>query len=116
VANNLNDVLIPQFKKTFTLNDWQSGLVQSAFYMGYFVLALPAAMVMRRFGYKSAVVLGLAAVRRGRAAVLSGRPGARIFLVPGRPVRDRQRPGLPGDLGQSADDGAGRPGQAPSSA
>jgi FHS family L-fucose permease-like MFS transporter len=60
VANNLNDVLIPQFKKTFTLNDWQSGLVQSAFYMGYFVLALPAGMVMRRFGYKSAVVLGLA--------------------------------------------------------
>ncbi len=59
VANNLNDVLIPQFKKTFTLNDWQSGLVQSAFYMGYFVLALPAGMVMRRFGYKSAVVLGL---------------------------------------------------------
>lgn len=59
VANNLNDVLIPQFKKTFTLNDWQSGLVQSAFYMGYFVLALPAGMVMRRYGYKSAVVLGL---------------------------------------------------------
>ncbi|WP_425997550.1 L-fucose:H+ symporter permease [Caulobacter sp. DWR1-3-2b1] len=59
VANNLNDVLIPQFKKTFTLNDWQSGLVQSAFYMGYFVLALPAGMVMRRFGYKSAVVVGL---------------------------------------------------------
>jgi FHS family L-fucose permease-like MFS transporter len=59
VANNLNDVLIPQFKKTFTLNDWQSGLVQSAFYMGYFVLALPAGMVMRRFGYKTAVVLGL---------------------------------------------------------
>ncbi len=59
VANNLNDVLIPQFKKTFTLNDWQSGLVQSAFYMGYFVLALPAGIVMRRYGYKTAVVVGL---------------------------------------------------------
>lgn len=59
IANNLNDVLIPQFKKTFTLNDLESGLVQSAFYMGYFLLALPAGMVMRRFGYKSAVVFGL---------------------------------------------------------
>jgi len=68
VANNLNDVLIPQFKKTFTLNDWQSGLVQSAFYMGYFVLALPAGMVMRRFGYKAAVVLGL--VLYGAGALL----------------------------------------------
>ncbi|MDC7685068.1 L-fucose:H+ symporter permease [Asticcacaulis sp. BYS171W] len=59
VANNLNDVLIPQFKKAFVLTDLQSGLVQSAFYMGYFLLALPAAFVMRKFGYKSAVVLGL---------------------------------------------------------
>lgn len=59
IANNLNDVLIPQFKKTFTLNDLQSGLVQSAFYMGYFLLALPAGMVMRRYGYKAAVVFGL---------------------------------------------------------
>jgi len=59
IANNLNDVLIPQFRKTFTLNDWQSGLVQSAFYMGYFLLALPAGVVMRRLGYKAAVVLGL---------------------------------------------------------
>ena len=59
IANNLNDVLIPQFKKAFILTDLQSGLVQSAFYMGYFLLALPAALVMRRFGYMSAVVLGL---------------------------------------------------------
>jgi FHS family L-fucose permease-like MFS transporter len=59
LANNLNDVLIGHFKKTFTLNDLQSGLVQSAFYAGYFFLAMPAAFFMRRFGYKAAVVLGL---------------------------------------------------------
>jgi FHS family L-fucose permease-like MFS transporter len=59
VANNLNDVLIPHFKKAFFLTDLQSGLVQSAFYLGYFLLAVPAAMLMRRFGYKQAVVLGL---------------------------------------------------------
>jgi len=59
VANNLNDILIKQFKKAFTLTDFQSVLVQSAFYIGYFLLALPASVVMRRFGYKTAVVIGL---------------------------------------------------------
>lgn len=59
-ANNLNDVLIAQFKKAFVLSDFGAGLVQSAFYLGYFLVALPAGMYMRRFGYKSAVVFGLA--------------------------------------------------------
>ncbi len=59
VANNLNDILIKQFKKVFELSDFQAGLVQSAFYLGYFTLAVPAAMFMRRFGYKGAIVLGL---------------------------------------------------------
>lgn len=59
VANNLNDVLVAQFKKAFTLSDFQAALVQSAFYLGYFVIALPAGAYMRRYGYKSAVVLGL---------------------------------------------------------
>lgn len=59
LANNLNDILITQFKKAFTLSDFQAGLVQSAFYLGYFLLALPAAIFMRHRGYKGAVVLGL---------------------------------------------------------
>ena len=58
-ANNLNDVLIAQFKKAFVLSDFRAGLVQSAFYLGYFLVAMPAGMYMRRFGYKSAVVFGL---------------------------------------------------------
>ena len=59
VANNLNDILITQFKKAFVLSDFGSGLVQSAFYFGYFALAIPAALAMKRFGYKAAVILGL---------------------------------------------------------
>ena len=59
VANSLNDILIKQFKKAFELSDFQAGLVQSAFYLGYFVFALPAGMFMRRHGYKGAVVAGL---------------------------------------------------------
>ena len=59
VANNLNDILIKQFKKAFELSDFQAGLVQSAFYLGYFVLAIPAGICTRRFGYKGALLIGL---------------------------------------------------------
>lgn len=59
VANNLNDILIKQFKNAFALSDFQAGLVQSAFYLGYFLLAIPAGMCMRRFGFKSAILVGL---------------------------------------------------------
>lgn len=59
IPNNLNDVLIRQFMKSFVMTRLQAGLVQSAFYIGYFLLAMPAALVMRRFGYKSGFLIGL---------------------------------------------------------
>jgi MFS transporter, FHS family, L-fucose permease len=59
IPNNLNDVLIRQFMKSFAITRFQAGLVQSAFYMGYFVLAMPAALLMRKFGYKVGFVAGL---------------------------------------------------------
>ena len=59
IANNLNDVLIRQFMKSFELTRLQAGLVQSAFYIGYFVFSVPAAIVMRRRGYKFGLVTGL---------------------------------------------------------
>jgi FHS family L-fucose permease-like MFS transporter len=59
MANNLNDILIAQFKKAFTLSDFQTSFVQQAFYMGYFLLAVPAALVTRAKGYKTAIITGL---------------------------------------------------------
>src|SRR6267142_1755415 len=59
IPNNLNDVLIRHFMKSFAITRFQAGLVQSAFYMGYFLLAMPAAFLMRRAGYKSGFVIGL---------------------------------------------------------
>lgn len=59
VPNNLNDVLIRQFMTSFAISRFQAGLVQSAFYLGYFVLATPAALLMRRFGYKMGFITGL---------------------------------------------------------
>ena len=59
IPNNLNDVLIRQFMKSFAISRFQAGLVQSAFYLGYFLLALPAGMLMKRFGYKAGFLTGL---------------------------------------------------------
>jgi FHS family L-fucose permease-like MFS transporter len=59
IPNNLNDVLIRQFMKSFAITRFKAGLVQSAFYMGYFLLAMPAALLMRRAGYKAGFVIGL---------------------------------------------------------
>jgi FHS family L-fucose permease-like MFS transporter len=60
IPNNLNDVLIRHFMKSFEISRFEAGLVQSAFYLGYFLLAMPAAFMMRRAGYKSGFVVGLA--------------------------------------------------------
>src|SRR5260370_31301278 len=59
IPSNLNDGLIKQFMKSFEMNRFQAGLIQSAFYLGYFLLALPAALVMRKYGYKTGLVIGL---------------------------------------------------------
>ncbi|HUR19166.1 MAG TPA: hypothetical protein VMZ90_00060, partial [Vicinamibacterales bacterium] len=59
MSNSLNDVLIPQFRKTFLLGDFASSFVQFATFIGYFLFAIPASLFMRRFGYRAAVVMGL---------------------------------------------------------
>jgi FHS family L-fucose permease-like MFS transporter len=59
IPNNLNDILIKQFMKSFELTRFKAGLIQSAFYMGYFLLSMPAALIMRKYGYKTGLVTGL---------------------------------------------------------
>jgi len=59
LPNNLNDILIPQFMKSFELSRLQAGLVQSAFYLGYFLLAMPAALIMDKYNYKTGLIIGL---------------------------------------------------------
>ncbi|MEG3164372.1 L-fucose:H+ symporter permease [Sphingomonas sp. PB2P19] len=83
LANNLNDVLVAHFRSVFRLSDFQSGLVQSAFYLGYFCFAIPAALASERFGYKRAVIGGLLLFAAGAllfwpASVLSSYP---FFLL-----------------------------------
>src|SRR5579863_6629252 len=59
IGVNLNDILIPHLKKAFGLTDFQSSLIQSAFFGGYFLAALPAGYVIQRVGYKKGILIGL---------------------------------------------------------
>ncbi len=59
LSRNLNDVLIPHLKRACKLTDFQSSLVQSAFFGGYFLLALPVGVYIRRFGYRAGMTTGL---------------------------------------------------------
>ena len=58
-CSGLLDNLNKHFQNTLQLSKFQSGFVQNAFYMGYFLMALPAGVVARRFGYKGGIIVGL---------------------------------------------------------
>lgn len=76
---NLNDILIPHLKKLFGLSDFQSSLIQTAFFGGYFLAALPAGWVMRRLGYRGGIVTGLAVCAAGAALFI---PAAAVRAYP----------------------------------
>ena len=59
LANSLNGTLVKQFQTALDLQRWQANIVETAFYAGYFVMALPAGIVMRKYGYKMGILLGL---------------------------------------------------------
>ncbi len=58
-ALNLNPILIPHLKKACRLSDTQSAFIDSASYIAYFLLAIPAGKFMNRYGYKGGIILGL---------------------------------------------------------
>jgi FHS family L-fucose permease-like MFS transporter len=59
MSNNLTDILVQQFKKSFELSTVQAQLVQTAVFLAYGLMAIPAAQFMRRFGYKAGILTGL---------------------------------------------------------
>jgi len=65
LGGNLNDVLIPHLKKVFDLNDFQSALIQVAFFGGYCLSALPAGRLLETIGYKNGIVVGLVTCAAG---------------------------------------------------
>ncbi len=58
-AHNLNPILIPHLKKACQLNDMESAFIDSAFFIAYFLVAIPAGLFMKKRGYKAGICLGL---------------------------------------------------------
>ena len=59
MSNNLTDILVQQFKKSFELSLLEAQLVQTSVFLAYGIMATPAAFLMRRLGYKAGLVIGL---------------------------------------------------------
>lgn len=57
--HNLDPILIAHLRKTFQLTTLQSSLVDSSVYIAYFMMAIPAGLVMKKYGYKAGIIFGL---------------------------------------------------------
>lgn len=58
-ANDITNPMVKSFSKIFRMSVTDGALVQMAFYGGYFVMALPAAIFIRKYSYKSGILMGL---------------------------------------------------------
>ena len=58
-CNGLIDILNKHFQSALHINKYQSGFVQTANYLAYFLMAIPAGLLARRFGYKGGIIIGL---------------------------------------------------------
>ncbi|MEO8737815.1 MAG: L-fucose:H+ symporter permease, partial [Edaphobacter sp.] len=83
MSNNLTDILVRQFQKSFQLSQFSAQLVQTANFFGYFCMAIPAALLMRKWGYKAGMVTGLVMFGAGMVlfwpAAVSGQYS--LFLI-----------------------------------
>jgi MFS transporter, FHS family, L-fucose permease len=65
LTSNLLPTLIPHLKKVCRLSNFQSSLLDTAYWLAYFVMAIPAAMIMKKTSYKIGIVIGLAIAAAG---------------------------------------------------
>ncbi len=56
---NLDPILIPHLRNVFSLSHFQASLVDSAVFIAYFIMAIPAGIIMKKYGYKSGILIGL---------------------------------------------------------
>ena len=97
-AHNLNPILIPHLKKACELSDFQSALIDSAFFMAYFLVALPAGFAMKKWGYKNGILLGLCLFALGAFLFI---PAANTRLFPAGFIYYCQWFNLPGNRCES---------------
>ncbi len=65
LCNSMLDTLNKHFQNSFAINKMQSAFVQNAFYLGYFLMAIPAGLLARRLGYKGGILTGLCIITLG---------------------------------------------------
>ncbi|TCD12208.1 L-fucose:H+ symporter permease [Pedobacter frigidisoli] len=65
MAHNLDSILIPHLKKACNLSNSQSTLIDTSVFLAYFLMAIPAGVLLKRFGYKSTMITGLLAFAFG---------------------------------------------------
>jgi MFS transporter, FHS family, L-fucose permease len=58
-VHNLDPILIPHLKRSFSLTTLEASLVDSAVFIAYFLMALPAGFIMKKYGYKAGIIFGL---------------------------------------------------------
>ncbi len=92
IPNNLNDILIRQFMKSFDINRSSAAAIQIWFYLGYFTLAIPAAQLMRRVRLQDRHRDRACSAGERMLDVLSGGAGGALHVLSGGAVCHRQRP------------------------
>lgn len=65
MAHNLDSILIPHLKKACNLNNRESTLIDTSVFLAYFLMAIPAGMILKKWGYKSTMITGLLAFAFG---------------------------------------------------
>ncbi len=65
LGSSINGILIKHFRDTMYLSRFEAGLVDTAFYLGYFIMAIPAGIITRKIGYKRSILVGLSLFATG---------------------------------------------------
>jgi FHS family L-fucose permease-like MFS transporter len=78
--HNTNPILIPHLKKACQLSDTQSSFIDLAVYLGYFSIAIPAGLVMHKYGYKKGIIIGLCLYAAGALLFIPAASGRTFGL------------------------------------
>ncbi len=100
-AHGCLDVLNKHFQELLNMSKAKSAFVQFVFYGGYFFMAIPAGMLMQRFGYKKGIIFGLLVFAGGAFLMLPATLIQTFRKFPVLPLRNRLRSDMSRNSSQS---------------
>ena len=77
---SLNDILVPHLKAVFSLKHWQAQLIQFFFFGAYFVMSVPAGLIIKKIGYRKGIILALALMGVG-ASLFYPAAGVKVYAL-----------------------------------